>query len=204
MSSTTLCIFAKAPIAGQVKTRLAQDIGNEQALAVYQALLDHTATLAHQWSGAVQVFAAGPLDAFADTPLAPFPRSAQTGANLGNRLANGLELTLGDGSPVIAIGSDCASCTSEDLKAIDILLGSNDAVFGPCPDGGYWALGCRHSAAISCCCASELPWSQPELLHASEQRCWQAGLSTARGPEHNDIDTSDDLTAAEAAGFNWR
>ncbi|MEE9374044.1 MAG: hypothetical protein V3V00_13415 [Saprospiraceae bacterium] len=37
-----LIIFVRVPELGKVKTRLAADVGDYKALAIYEALLDHT------------------------------------------------------------------------------------------------------------------------------------------------------------------
>ena len=43
MTKNLLIIFAKNPVLGQCKTRLAKGIGAKNALAVYRILLQHTA-----------------------------------------------------------------------------------------------------------------------------------------------------------------
>jgi glycosyltransferase A (GT-A) superfamily protein (DUF2064 family) len=42
MPENLLIIFAKNPVIGRCKTRLAKGIGPENALAVYRILLQHT------------------------------------------------------------------------------------------------------------------------------------------------------------------
>ncbi len=42
MNDQALIVFAKNPIIGKVKTRLAKHLGNEKALAIYQELLEIT------------------------------------------------------------------------------------------------------------------------------------------------------------------
>lgn len=200
-----LAIFAKAPRAGRVKTRLAAELGVDAALAVYRALLARTATAAADWSGAVTVHAAGDETDWAGTPLADLPRVAQAGEGLGARLRTGLdhELRQDPVAGVIAIGTDCPSIDCAALDEIARLLTRRAVVLAPAEDGGYWALGVGSHAAIDATCADELPWSRPELLTASEARCAAASLDWARGPRRADLDTLADLRRAEAAGFAW-
>jgi len=39
----TVCLLLKAPRSGTVKTRLARDIGSQQATMIYRALVEHQA-----------------------------------------------------------------------------------------------------------------------------------------------------------------
>lgn len=203
MDAPRLAIFAKAPRRGAVKTRLAADLGQDRALAVYRALLARTAAVAAAWRGAVTLHAAGDDADWTDAPLERLPRVAQRGADLGQRLAAGLGWELGQGSTAIAIGADCPGVDALALEAVAALLGDHDVVFAPAGDGGYWALGVAGATAVAATCASDLPWSQPDLLAASQARCDAEGLRWALGPTRADVDTLADLRRAEAAGFRW-
>ena len=55
MTTQTLCVFARAPIKGQVKTRLAKALGDDVAMQVYRALLAHTGMVASKWTGPVPI-----------------------------------------------------------------------------------------------------------------------------------------------------
>ena len=199
MSADTTCltIFAKAPERGKVKTRLAADIGDDQALDIYESLLAITARVAHQWQGPVLVCATGNEDQFDTCPLAPFPRIAQVDGNLGERLHAGLTAASAAHSAAIAIGTDCPGINCNDLANIADLLADNDVAIGPSEDGGYWCLGVAHQTAIACTCAADLPWSQDHLLATTQRTIALAGLQCALGPQLADLDDHDDLRAAQ-------
>jgi glycosyltransferase A (GT-A) superfamily protein (DUF2064 family) len=186
---------------GRIKTRLAASIGDTDALAVYRALLHHTATVAAEW-GPVLVHRTGDPAAYADWPLSAFPHCEQAPGNLGTRLEQGLLAGLESG-PALAIGTDCPGLSIAALARCAALVAEHEAVFGPSTDGGYWCLGVSHANAVRVCCGEDLPWSQPALMRETEARCTAAGIATQRGPVLADCDDITDLRAAEAAGFSW-
>lgn len=204
MPQARLAIFAKAPERGRVKTRLAASVGDDQALAVYRALLATTAGVAAAWDGPVTLHAAGDDQAWASTPLASLPRRPQCDGGLGERLAHGLSWELTQGSTALAIGTDCPLISVDALHSIAQGLQDAKVVFGPSTDGGYWCLGVRSHQAIATCCDQGLPWSSTELLAASQTACQRAGISHALGPILPDLDDEDDLRTAQAAGFDWQ
>src|SRR5262249_29063496 len=105
---STLVIFARAPVAGEVKTRLAQRIGAPAALALYEAFLDDTCTLT-QGLGARRVLA---IAGDATLPhLAHLCKSQrlelteQGEGDLGARMAHAIATYAANG-PVVIVGSD--------------------------------------------------------------------------------------------------
>ncbi|MFW5751603.1 MAG: TIGR04282 family arsenosugar biosynthesis glycosyltransferase [Planctomycetota bacterium] len=197
MDRIELCIFAKAPVHGRVKTRLARTIGDVTALAVYRTLLRHTAAIAHDWPGPVRLLLSGTWPADEPDPFVDLPATPQRGSGLGERLAAG----LGPHLPAIAIGTDCPELTTAALAGLAAALDDHDVAIGPAHDGGYWALGLSHRTALRTCCDPALPWSRPELLDATRSACTRAGLSVKLGCDMQDIDDANDLARARRNGF---
>jgi rSAM/selenodomain-associated transferase 1 len=138
-----LVIFAKAPILGRVKRRLAAGIG---ALAALRFQRDNTARLLrrvvadrrwHCWLALTpDRCAAGPR-----FWRVSCRRIAQGGGDLGRRMARPFaRLPAG---PVIVIGSDIPAIARHHIAAAFRLIGEHDLVFGPARDGGYWLVGAR-------------------------------------------------------------
>ena len=138
-------VFAKAPRLGQVKTRLARDIGAPAALHFYETTLRATVLgLAGPWR---RHLAAAPDD------FAPEVRRVwrwlpgsvdvvpQGGGDLGRRMAR-LFAALPPG-PAVLVGSDIPGLTPDAIARAFLALGRHDAVFGPAMDGGYWLVGLR-------------------------------------------------------------
>ncbi|MFO1412928.1 MAG: TIGR04282 family arsenosugar biosynthesis glycosyltransferase [Burkholderiales bacterium] len=161
---TTLLVFAKAPVAGAVKTRLAATVGPERALAVYRALLDTTLACADAARAAgvvrrVELWGTPEGDATALDVLSArhgFTRHAQQGADLGARMAHALAATLQGAPRALLAGTDCPVLTPEYLALAAAALDAHDAVLGPAEDGGYVLVGARRPVTFA-----GVRWSTP-------------------------------------------
>ncbi len=134
--------MAKAPIVGQVKTRLADAVGPVEAARFYRVMSRTViARLGadRRWSTRVSVTP----DSFSELNAWPrhFPRMRQQGGDLGRRMQH-IFNSLPPG-PVLIAGTDIPSITPFHIKQAFDLLGRNDVVFGPAGDGGFWLVGCR-------------------------------------------------------------
>ena len=145
----TLQIFAKAPIAGTVKTRLVPTVDAAHAVRIHEQLVERTlATAVAARSagivGRVELWCAPNSchPAFAvwrdrfDVPLA-----TQQGVDLGSRMQHALGTSLTNGIPAILIGTDCPVLDPDYLAKAAEALDDCDAVFGPAEDGGYVLVG---------------------------------------------------------------
>jgi rSAM/selenodomain-associated transferase 1 len=117
----------------------------------------------------------------------------QAGSDLGARMENAFSRAFGLGyRQVVIIGTDSPDLPRHHLlEAFQTLEGSRDlAVFGPTEDGGYCLLGLTspHGAPFA-----GIPWSTPEVLETSLQKCREAGLPSELLPPWYDIDTVADL-----------
>ncbi|MBB4658617.1 TIGR04282 family arsenosugar biosynthesis glycosyltransferase [Parvularcula dongshanensis] len=134
-----LVLFAKPPLAGRVKTRLAKDVGSAFATSFYrQATARLLRRLADpRWRTVL----------CADAPPGVGPacwppgvrRIAQGGGNLGDRMRRALR-RLPPG-PVVILGTDAPQVTRADVAAAFAALRGADLVVGPAEDGGYWLIG---------------------------------------------------------------
>ena len=197
-----LIILARAPELGQGKRRLANDIGDEEALAVYRALLGRCAQAVSGWQGAVSVHGAGDLRCFQDSALAEFDLKAQVDGSLAERMAAAFQHGLAAG-PTLLIGSDCPGLLPEHLAEMEALLGRHHTVFGPAEDGGYWAIGAQSTDVVPICCDKSLPWSSEDLLRTSVDALKAHNGDIAFGVQLADCDTIEDLRAAQTAGFTY-
>lgn len=187
---STIVIFARAPLIGEVKTRLGRAIGEAAALALYEAFLDDTCTLT-QGLGARRVLAvAGDLDEPHLQRLGKSQRlelEAQGDGDLGARMARAIARHVG-GGPVVIIGSDAPTLPRAHLhQALDALM-DHDVVIGPSDDGGYYLVGARREVPEL---FSDVRWSTPEVLPTTLARL--AGRSHALLPSWYDVDAVEDL-----------
>jgi hypothetical protein len=191
-----LLVFLKHPTPGQVKTRLAQSIGNEEAASLYRQWISLVLNKLQSLRGNVRLigyFAGAAQQGFQEwLPLADewWPQPA---ADLGSRLAIGFQKSFAAGSlGCIAVGTDCLELESDDVTAAAHTLSQHHAVFGPAQDGGYYLVGTQ----------SLLPgffdgirWSSPQTLDDHLRRCSDNGWSMSLLPCRRDIDSYEDLLA---------
>lgn len=190
-----LLIFAKAPVPGRVKTRLAATYGRQGAAIIYRKLLRQT--LVH----AVAAKAA-PVELWV-SPGRAHPWLAerahelgidlrvQPPGDLGQRMQRVLRTTLHRASFAALIGADCAALPPWLLQqAFDRLACGAQAVLGPAEDGGYVLLGLRRPQPLL---FQAMHWSSPGVLAATRKRFRRLGLHWEELPLSFDIDRTTDL-----------
>ncbi len=192
-------IFAKAPIPGRVKTRLALRIGLREAAELQAAMLLDTAhVVGHAPAGRrpadAYCAAAEPEDVPRLVALLPreFTVMRQGAGDLGARLARVFAELLPRGAPVLALGADCPDLTPDLLQLALDGLARADGVLGPAVDGGYWTIGlARFDAELF----RDMPWSTAGLAERSRRRFAERGLALEELPELRDLDRHEDLLA---------
>ncbi|MBI2401495.1 MAG: TIGR04282 family arsenosugar biosynthesis glycosyltransferase [Gemmatimonadetes bacterium] len=195
-----IAVFAKAPVAGRVKTRLAAEIGPAGACELYRrigrrvvaaaARTPHTTVVWYSPSGRE------PLVRDWLSGIDQLSYRAQPPGSLGHRLRHAFARHFDEGARrVLIIGSDCPAITSRSLSRAFRGLNRADAVIGPALDGGYYLIGLR---APQPGLFREIPWStggvfDATLRRARELRCRYRVLRRLR-----DVDT---LADAEVLGL---
>lgn len=140
-----LLIFVKNAVLGKVKTRLAQAIGDEKALATYHQLLAHTLAVSKKVSCDRAVFYSDFIETDDMWPNSLFTKYLQLGHDLGERMQQAFTLAFANRySQVVIIGSDCPQLTTLHINQAFGMLNSYEAVIGPSIDGGYYLLGLTH------------------------------------------------------------
>ncbi len=186
-----LIIFVKAPRPGEVKTRLAIDLGPEEACSAYRRLAE---ALFLNLAGLRDVeLQFSPEDARAE--IEPWRRPswrlrAQASGDLGQRLHAAFENAFRCGSRcVVIIGSDCPDVTSTDVDDAWAALRTDDLVLGPAADGGYWLVGLREPKPLL---FKGIAWSTSSVCDETVRRARRAGLKLKLLRPLSDIDTAVD------------
>lgn len=141
-------VFARAPVSGKAKTRLAAQIGASRA-ARLQARMTRRAlvTAKRAGCGPVELHAAPRAQHAFFRLCARQYRVAlrsQRGRDLGQRMHLALAAALRRYRVAVLIGSDCPELCARDLRrAARFLRGSCDVVLAPAEDGGYALIGAR-------------------------------------------------------------
>jgi len=155
-------IFAKVPEPGKVKTRLAETIGDDKALQVYLALLQHTHNVASKVEVDKLLFYSGDLDSFDMLDYYRIPKTSQQGEGLGERMKNAFIRSFAQGyEKVIIMGSDCYELTSDIIEEGFDALEEHDFVLGPAADGGYYMLGMNNLETLV---FDNKTWSGPDVF----------------------------------------
>jgi rSAM/selenodomain-associated transferase 1 len=156
-----LIIFIKNPVKGRVKTRLAKELGEDEALNVYHILCDLTRKAALHFQGDKYLFYSDEVvfeDGWDETH---FIKHKQEGQDLGERISNAFKNVIGRYESMLIIGSDCPYLKEIHLKQAIDKLQECDCVMGPAADGGYYLLGIKKMIPGL---FSDKSWSEGSLL----------------------------------------
>jgi rSAM/selenodomain-associated transferase 1 len=161
-SNDSLIIFVKNPEKGKVKTRLAKDIGDDQALHVYQRLLQYTKGVTKGLNSEKLVYYSDFIDNNDLWDNMTFEKRLQQGSDLGERMQNAFAEAFAHGQKrVLIIGSDCAELETHMIKEAFAVLENNEVVIGPAKDGGYYLLGMKTFYPTL---FENKPWSSENVL----------------------------------------
>ncbi len=191
MMRGTVFVFAKAPRAGMVKTRLAADIGVGRAAALFRIMTERTvaAAIDGPWRTIVAVDSASALSGWSNIFSQNVGRRLQGPGDLGRRMARALR-TAPPG-PAIIVGADAPGLRTAHLRQAFHALRGADAVFGPAADGGYWLIGLarRRSAPAL---FDGVRWSTAHALQDTAKTL-PPSFKTAMLETLSDIDEARDL-----------
>jgi hypothetical protein len=187
MPTTLICMMAKAPEPGRVKTRLA--LPPETAAALADAFIDDT-WRAIGSSADLRALAFSGAEEALPPCVAGALRWRQRGADLGARIEHTLHCGLERADRVIVTGSDSPGLPPTLLATATAALDDHDAVIGPAIDGGYYLIGMRRCESDL---FTELPWSQADTRQATVDRLAARGYSIALLPTWFDVDDDEGL-----------
>jgi hypothetical protein len=193
--NAVLMIFCKAPVPGQVKTRLIPDLTAEQAAELHIELSTKTLQRATRSNLCpVQLWCTPSTEhAFFTESKAAYPLllKQQQGADLGERMHRAFCSAFSGYSRALLMGCDCPSMTEQDLEQALIALNQeNDVVLAPAEDGGYVMIGLSQSHPEL---FENMPWGTERVLDESRNRIERYKLSHYELNEQWDLDTPKDL-----------
>mgnify|MGYP006267762739 CR=1 FL=1 len=177
----------KAPVAGRVKTRLAEGIGADAALAVYRRLVDLS------WRRLAGIF---PGEVHFDPPEAEAQMRGWLGGgatyhpqakgHLGERIESAIRGAFGrSGEPVVVLGGDCPYLDRSYVTAAFRGLSRVDVVVGPALDGGYVLIGMkREQPALF----RGIDWGSDSVLEQTLRQARKVGLTVKQLAPLEDVD----------------
>jgi uncharacterized protein len=191
--SARIIVFAKAPVAGRVKTRLG--LPPEASLRLHDAFVRATLAMLAEYPD-VEISTDAATEAWRDIAAA---RSVQAEGGLGERLLHAVEGALSAGrEAVVVLGSDSPTLPGGHVDAL--LASGADVAFGPAEDGGFWGICCRRSHPAM---FDGVEWSSSRTLETARGAMARCGLSVEVGPEWFDIDEPTDLERLRRSGSGW-
>jgi rSAM/selenodomain-associated transferase 1 len=187
--SAALIVLAKAPRAGRSKTRLSPPCTPREAADLARAALADTLDAALSTPATRHVLVLeGPSGRWLP---AGYEVVAQRGDGLDERLAHAFADV---GEAALLVGMDTPQVTPDELAAAltRLMAPGTDAVLGPAPDGGYWAIGLREPDARA---FLGVPMSTAHTGRAQLARLRALGLHVALLPARRDVDRIADARA---------
>lgn len=210
-SPAALAIFARLPVPGKVKTRLAASVGGDAAASFYERMAERAFGAlgrAEEVSSRTLFFSEaseaegihGWLESSGNVSMRAVAQCESR--DLGDRMRDALDRALASGGAdggsvrkAIVVGTDIPDLDETHVDAAARLLDHHDVVFGPAMDGGYYLLGVRRRDAPAEAC------DRRETRVASEARGAHPALF--RGvPWSTPTVLRDSIAAARAAGLS--
>ena len=199
-TNVDIAVFARAPIAGQAKTRLIPRLGAAGAARLQRQLIERSLARACDVRGARVTLwtTVGDADTRALAAAASATLRLQHGDDLGARMSNAFAGTLDGSRPMLLIGTDCPAQTAADLETATAALQEADAVIQPTEDGGYVLIGMKqfHPALFE-----QVAWGSATVLAGTRARAAEHRLRLAELPMCWDLDRDEDLDRALALGL---
>ena len=186
-----ICLFARYPQIGKVKSRLAAECDESKALFYYKKMLVRVLENLSVFHKNLVVYYTGCDATTAKGWLPDFKLAEQASGNLGDKLRAALNEQYGNNSQKIAfIGADCIELTDKILKQTEKYLNDVDVVIGPSTDGGYYLLGLsvKNESLFD-----DINWGSEVVFEQTMNKIYEHNLSYRLLPQLSDIDYWKDL-----------
>jgi len=166
---SVILLFAKAPVAGRVNTRLIDDIGVQAATELQHDLIHHRLSMLAEANLCDVCLLCAP-DQQHETFLSckkqyPITLHQQLGENLGARMFNGIDDALQKYKYCIVIGTDAPALDAQKIKqAVEALHDGTEVVFVPAEDGGYVLVAMRQAYQFL---FENISWGSAQVMQQS-------------------------------------
>jgi rSAM/selenodomain-associated transferase 1 len=195
-----LVIFAKAPIPGEVKTRLCPPLTPDEAATLHGSfvldMLERTKlAVAKLQLPFHRYLACAPSSELVFFKIMEERQGVrlldQVGTDLGQRMHHTFASLFANGyERVLLVGTDVPTLPLSVYQDALTLFGKSDVVLGPALDGGYYLIGLTKPAEQL---FHEVPWSTKQVLAVTQEHAKKLGLSVGLTTPWRDVDTIADL-----------
>lgn len=197
-----LVIFAKAPIPGEVKTRLCPPLTPDEAATLHGSFVLDMLERTKLAGAKLQLpfhryLACAPSSELVFFKIMEERQGVrlldQVGEDLGQRMhRTSVELFAKGYKQVIIVGTDVPTLPLSVYQEALAILGRSDVVVGPALDGGYYLIGLTQPVEQL---FTGIPWSTDQVLAVTQQKAETLGLSVGLTTAWRDVDTIADLKA---------
>lgn len=194
-SGHKVLFFVKNPAPGQVKTRLAESIGDTEAARIYRLMTEDALAAVDASGYALEIhYTPSVAGSAVSRLLGPHRRyAAQKGADLGERMENAFRSAFATGARrAVLVGSDAPELTPSLLHDAFHSLDENGAVLAPAGDGGYTLIGFRADTFAPQIFRGP-EWGGPDVLERTQGLLGDIGLKYRLLQELPDVDDLRDL-----------
>lgn len=193
-----ILVFAKPPVPGHCKTRLARRLGHIRAAAIHQQLATQTLdTIASAGLAAFEMHSATAPDHpwfLQQRRRYACPVVRQARGDLGRRMLRAAQRSLRTASTCLIVGTDCPLLEAGHLRdALQEIADGQDAVFLPSEDGGYALIGLRRAEPLL---FRNIDWGTAAVMQQTRQRLRRSGLNWTELAPVWDIDEPGDYWRA--------
>lgn len=190
-----IVLFAKAPIPGEVKTRLQPHLSSDDAASLHEAFVLDTLDALREIDGVDICLACHPdmeQDFFVDIKRDfGVDLISQGEGDLGERMMRALTVLSSKGyKRIVILGSDSPTLPGELVKDAFASLGKSSLVIGPGLDGGYYLLGLSGDVPDI---FDGVSWGSGTVFEETMKRVKKSGTSFSILPFWYDVDTINEL-----------
>ncbi|MCM8532115.1 MAG: TIGR04282 family arsenosugar biosynthesis glycosyltransferase [Lentisphaeraceae bacterium] len=186
-----ICVFARIPELGKVKSRLAQTCGEKLALEIYQRMLGDVTSMVSSSNYNSVFYLAGDSEELFSQFSDRYDSKKQIDGDLGQKLKKAIhEQFLNETGKLAVIGTDCIDISHEDLAEVERYLDDVEVVLGPAQDGGYYLIAMKNPYT---CLFENIDWCSARVFEQTMTILNEQNISYRLLSEKNDLDYWEDL-----------
>ena len=187
MKSPLLVIYAKSPISGKVKTRLAKGSNRRYAMNAYKRLLASTLSAVAAHPNVVVAASPDIRHGYIRQSCKRYnvKLSKQPQGELGQRMNQSMRTGLRQHSSVVIIGTDCPMIALNTILNAETALDKHAHSICPAHDGGYVLVG---SSCYNPALFRQVAWSTASVMRQTQRQARRSRKRLHIGQTMTDID----------------